>query len=468
MESPVPDQMLIDGAWVPAADGQRVEVENPATEEVICSVPRATVADLDAGGGRDAWTRSGLLREAARILAGRAGEVARVLTQEQGKPIAEATAELAAAVEQLDWYADEARRVYGRVVPSSAAHRRMFVLREPVGPVAAFTPWNFPALLAARKIAPALAAGCSMILKPAEEAPRSVLAIAKALVDAGLPAGVLNVVTGDPAQISAHLLASPVIRKVSLTGSVAVGQQLIRAAADNILDVSMELGGHAPVLVFGDVDPEAAGAACARGKFRNAGQVCIAATRFYVHESIIDRFTAAFVETTRRLRVGNGLDPATELGPLSNRRRVDAVESLVAEAVDRGARVLTGGRRLDGPGYFFEPTVLGEVPPDAEVMSVEPFGPIAPTAPFADLDEALRLANSTPYGLAGYVFTTNLSTAVRAYEGLEVGMVGVNEFAVSGAQVPFGGVKRSGIGNENGTEAMDSYTVAKTVTMSLL
>jgi succinate-semialdehyde dehydrogenase/glutarate-semialdehyde dehydrogenase len=479
MQSSIPVDMLIDGEWVSSSDGQRVDVENPATEEVVCSVPRATGADLDralaaAASGwetwrrTDAWTRSAVLREAARILAGRADEVARVLTEEQGKPIAEARAELASAVEQLDWYADEARRVYGRVVPASVAHQRMLVLREPVGPVAAFTPWNFPALLSARKIAPALAAGCSMILKPAEEAPRSVLAIAQALVEAGLPAGVLNVVTGDPGQISAHLLASPVIRKVSLTGSVAVGQQLLRAGAENILDVSMELGGHAPVLVFPDVDAEAAGAACAKGKFRNAGQVCISATRFYVHESIIDRFTAAFVEQTRRLRIGNGLDPATDLGPLSNRRRVDAVESLVADAVDRGARLLTGGHRPTGRGFFFEPTVLGEVPPDSQVMHVEPFGPLAPTAPFSDLEEGLRLANSTPYGLAGYVFTHDLDTAVRAYEGLEVGMVGVNGFAVSGAQVPFGGVKRSGIGSENGTEAMDAYTVSKTVAMSLL
>ncbi|MGI9018721.1 MAG: NAD-dependent succinate-semialdehyde dehydrogenase, partial [Euzebya sp.] len=447
----------------------------------IGTVPRATAGDLDRAlaaaqtGWRtwrdvDATTRSRVLAAAGRILEQRSEELVRVLTAEQGKPLAESRNEVGGAIDQFDWFAGEARRIYGRVVPASDPSKRLTVLREPIGPVAAFTPWNFPALLPARKIAPALAAGCSMIIKPAEEAPGTALMIARALQDAGLPDGVLNVVTGDPAAVSAHLLASPIIRKVSLTGSSAVGRLLIRASAEQVQDISLELGGHAPVLVFPDIDPTETGTACARAKFRNAGQVCIAGTRFYVHDSIVQEFSDAFVRETRALKLGAGTDEATDIGPLSSARRRSAVEEHVADALDRGASLLTGGRRPEGfaRGYFYEPTVLAEVPAEADIMQIEPFGPVAPISSFQDFDQVISLANSTPFGLAGYVFTRDLRTATLATEGLEVGMVAVNHFSPSSTQIPFGGVKRSGIGAENGSEAIDAYTVVKTVSVSLV
>lgn len=471
-------QMLIDGAWVNASDDATISVVDPATERVIASTPQATPADLDRAldavqrgwkvwRAMSAWDRSAILRRASVLLAERADEIATVLTREQGKPLSEARAEVASSVEQLDWFADEARRIYGRTVDSRSTDQRMQVRREPVGPVAAFTPWNFPMLLAARKVAPALASGCAMILKPAEEAPGAALAMAAALVDAGLPPGVLNVVTGQPAQVSTHLLASPVIRKLSMTGSVAVGKHLLTLAADGVKNVSMELGGHAPVLVFGDVDPVVAGRMCAAAKFRNAGQVCIAATRFYVHDSIAEEFTSAFVETTRALQVGPGLEDL-DLGPLASERGLALATTLVADALDRGAVLRTGGQRVDATaGYFFEPTVISDVPEDAEIMHVEPFGPLAPISTFSTFAEAIEKANGTPYGLAGYVFSDDLTTATRAAEELEVGIVGINSVAVSGAQIPFGGVKESGIGAENGTEAMDSYLHSKSIAIGL-
>jgi succinate-semialdehyde dehydrogenase/glutarate-semialdehyde dehydrogenase len=473
------ERMLIGGEWVASSDGKLIDVVDPATEQVIATVPVATPEDLDraldaarTGWERwkatSAWDRSAVLRRAAALLEERAEEIARTLTGEQGKPLAEARAEVASTIEQFDWYADEARRIYGRTADSRNVNQRLQVRREPIGPVAAFTPWNFPILLAARKVAPALAAGCSVILKPAEEAPSAALEMARALVDAGLPAGVLNVVTGTPPQISEHLLASPVIRKLSLTGSVEVGRQLLTLAARNINNVSMELGGHAPVLVFDDVDPEAAARACVAGKFRNAGQVCVSATRFYVHEKIAAEFTAAFTEATRALRVGAGLDEGTQVGPLVSGRRLAAIEQLVDDAVAQGAVIATGGASPAGrTGYFYSPTVLTGVSESAAIMQTEPFGPVAPIAAFSTFDEAVERANGTPYGLAAYVFTQDLTTATRAAEELEVGIVGVNSFAVSGAQVPFGGVKLSGIGAENGTEALDSYLHSKTIAIEL-
>ena len=325
-----PNQLLIDGAWTPSADGRRTDVVDPATEQVIDSIPIATAADLDcalASSQRawhswrqiDAWTRSATIRRIAWLIRERAESIAAVLTEEQGKPLAEAKGEILAAADQFDWYADEARRIYGRVVDGHSTQNRLLVLHQPVGPVAAFSPWNFPVLLPSRKIAPALAAGCSIIVKPAEEAPRAALCVAQACIDAGVPPGVVNMVTGDPAQISRHLIQSEVIRKVSLTGSVPVGREILKLCADGIKSVSMELGGHSPVLVFADADVEAAAEVSARGKFRNNGQVCIAASRFFVHESIAERFTQRFVAVTESLRVGDGRDPQTDVGPLSNR-----------------------------------------------------------------------------------------------------------------------------------------------------
>lgn len=472
-------QMLIAGEWTEASDGGTISIINPANEDEIGTIPRATADDVSAALAAteagwhiwrhtDAEERSHVLQDAARALTPKIDELAATLTREQGKPLHEARAEITAAIGQLDWFAGEARRLYGRVVPSSSGKRHL-VLREPIGPVAAFTPWNFPILLAARKIAPALAAGCSVLLKPAEEAPSVMLAFADALTKCGLPAGALNVITGDPASISSQVLRSDVIRKMSFTGSVAVGRHLAKIAADTVLDVSLELGGHAPVLVFDDADPVEAARRCVAGKFRNGGQICISPTRFYVHERIADQFVDAFVMFTKQLHVGDGSKSGTDVGPLNNSRRVAHARHLVADAATKGATIRVGGDVPDWAdrGYYFNPTVLTDVPPDAAILHEEPFGPLAPVMTFTDVDDALTKANNTMYGLAAYVLTHRTSTAFRAIEGLEVGIVGVNTFAVSSESLPFGGTKHSGIGRESGLEAMQSYTTSKAVTISL-
>ncbi|HPQ68603.1 MAG TPA: NAD-dependent succinate-semialdehyde dehydrogenase [bacterium] len=476
----VPNQLLINGHWKDAADGRRIDVIDPATEEAVDSVPAATPADIDealasaAAGWRvwretDAWTRSATVRRIATVLREHTDEIARVLTEEQGKPLAEARGELAATADQFDWYADEARRIYGRMIDGHSRAHRLMVIRQPVGPVAAFSPWNFPALLAARKVAPALAAGCSVILKPAIEAPRTGMFLALAAQEAGVPAGVFNVLTGPSGMISERLIRSDVIRKVTLTGSVPVGQQLLHLAAEGIKSVTMELGGHSPVLVFADADVEAAAETCALAKFRNNGQVCIAASRFYVQENVIDRFTKRFVEVAQSLKIGDGRAEGTQIGPLTNQRRVDATQALVDDAVGKGARVAYGGKRPDGfaRGYFYLPTVLTGVDVSMDIMTEEPFCPIAPIAPFTDLDDALAKANASQFGLAGYVFTDNTRTAFLASEGLDVGMIGVNNLVIAAAEIPFGGVKMSGYGREGGSEGIEYYTVAKYINFKL-
>ncbi len=474
--------MLIDGSWVGADDHDTIEVIDPATEGAVGTVPVAVAADLDAaldGAQRgwldwrdtDAWARSRVLRSTATGMREAASEIAVTLTAEAGKPLSESRAEVLAAADQFDWYADEARRIYGRVVDGHSRQNRLLVLQQPVGPVAAFSAWNFPALLPSRKIAPALAAGCSIIVKPAEEAPLTLLAIARCAVEAGVPAGVLNVITGDPATISGHLLASPVIRKVSLTGSIPVGRRILTLAAERVVPVSVELGGHAPVLVFADADIDAAVERCVTAKFRNCGQVCIAPSRFFVQEQVAERFVADFAKRASALRVGDPRLEGTEVGPLSSSRRRDAVEHLVADAVDKGATLASGGRRCDpngdGRGFFFEPTVLSGADDSMAVMHEEPFGPIAPVTTFGDLEDGLALANATSYGLAGYVFTNDVTTAFAASEGLEVGMVGVNNLVIATAEAPFGGVKQSGSGREGGSEGIEQYLVAKYVNMRL-
>lgn len=472
--------MYIDGQWVPATDGATMAVVDPATEAEIDRVPMAVMADVDraidaAAEGlarwqsHDVWARTRILRRVADGLREAAEEIGAILTAEQGKPLAQARGEVVAAADQFDWYADEARRIYGRVVTPQAADHRILVLREPIGVTVAFTPWNFPAVLPARKIAPAMAAGCSVILKPAEETPRTAFALAAACAEAGVPPGVVNVVTGDPAMVTSRLIASATVRKVSFTGSVPIGVEVLRQASAGVKAVSMELGGHAPVLVFPDVDVDTTALACVQGKFRNAGQVCTAASRFFVHESIARRFEEAFVDATRELRLGPGTDTTADMGPLANGRRVDAVDRLVSEAADKGARVVTGGRRPAAfdRGYWYEPTVLTAVDPSMAVLSSEPFGPIAPIAPFRDVAEATRLANDSPYGLAAYVFTRDLSTAFTVSEGLDVGMVGVNELAIGVTEAPFGGVKQSGYGRESGAEGIEGYLRVKTLNVKL-
>ncbi len=476
----IPNEMYIDGAWTGASDGKTTDIVNPASERIVDTVPVATSADLDRTLAAvrkgwevwrevDAWTRSAIIRKIAGLLRERTEEIAAVLTEEEGKPTSEAVAELRGTADQFDWYADEARRIYGRIIDGHSREHRLLVIRQPIGPVAAFSPWNFPALLSSRKIAPALAAGCSIVVKPAVEAPRTTLCLAQCCHDAGIPAGVVNMVTGNSSAISKHLIASDVIRKVTLTGSVPVGREILRMCADGIKAVSMELGGHSPVLVFPDADIERAAEICARGKFRNNGQVCIAASRFFVHESVADLFTNRFAEVTKSLRIGDGKDPATDVGPLANRRRLEATERLVRDAVAKGARLVAGGKRPEGLslGFYLEPTVLYGVDRSMAVMNEEPFCPIAPIATFTDLEDAIGQANATEFGLAGYVFTKDMKTAFLAAERLEVGMVGVNTLLLAAAEIPFGGIKASGFGREGGVEWIDSYTVTKHINIQL-
>ncbi|HPO16619.1 MAG TPA: NAD-dependent succinate-semialdehyde dehydrogenase [Candidatus Hydrogenedentes bacterium] len=475
-----PNAMYIDGVWTGASDGGTMDLINPATEEVVDRVPKATAADLDralAAADRawrtwrevDAWTRSAALRRVATLMRERCADIAAVMTEEQGKPLAEAKGETNAAADQFDWYADEARHIYGRTVDAHSRAHRILVWREPIGPVAAFSPWNFPALLPARKVAPAVAAGCSVIVKPASEAPRTMLCIAQACHDAGIPAGVVNVVTGSSSFITPYLIASPVIRKVTLTGSVPIGQELLRLCAEGLKPCTMELGGHSPVLVFEDADVEKAAEICARGKFRNMGQVCISASRFYVQESVCGRFVKKFVEVAKSLRIGNGMDPQTDVGPLANKRRFDATEAFVQDAVQKGAKLECGGRRAAqfAKGFFFQPTVLSNVDQSMSIMHEEPFCPVAPIAPFSDLADGLAKANSTEFGLAGYIFTQNTRTAFLAAEGIEAGMIGVNNLVIATAEAPFGGVKKSGFGREGGSEGIEYYTVPKYVNILL-
>jgi len=472
--------MYIDGGWVGASDGCVLDVIDPASEEKVDTVPVATGADLDRAleaadrGWRswrdvDAWTRSAKLRVVASLVRERADAIAAVVTEEMGKTLGESRGEVMATADQFDWYADEARRIYGRVVDAHSRAHRILVLRQPIGPVAAFSPWNFPALLSSRKMAPAIATGCSIIVKPAREAPRTTLCLAQACHDAGIPAGVVNVVTGNSAMISRHLCTSPIIRKVTLTGSVPIGRELLHLCADGIKPVTMELGGHSPVVVFEDADVEQAAEIAARGKFRNNGQVCIAASRFYVQRSVAARFTARFVEVAQSLRLGNGRAPETDVGPLANLRRLNGTEALVGDAVSHGAVVACGGGRADEfeKGYFYKPTVLTGVDVSMKIMQEEPFCPVAPIMEFEDLDDAIEKANSTMFGLAAYIFTNNTKTAFLASEGIEAGMVGVNNLVIATAEAPFGGIKASGFGREGGSEGIEAYTVAKYVNILL-
>ncbi|MER5599044.1 NAD-dependent succinate-semialdehyde dehydrogenase [Streptomyces sp. NPDC002265] len=471
-------RMYIAGEWCQGGTGRTAPIVDPATEKVIGEVPLATPADLDraldaATAGFRIWRetpiarRTAILHTAADLLTERAAEVGRVMTLEQGKPLAEATGEARRVADTLRWHADDARRAYGRIIPSEP-DTLLTVRREPVGPVAAFVPWNFPAGGPMRKISSALSAGCSIIIKASEETPATAAALVACFADAGLPAGVLNLVFGEPAEVSAHLIDAPAVRLVAFTGSVPVGK-LLAAHAGRVMKPSlMELGGHAPVIVCADADPVKAARRAAQAKFANAGQVCTSPSRFLVHESIAEAFTAEFVRAAEAVVVGDGLAEGTTMGPLANERRLSAMERLTADAVARGAEIRTGGERLDRPGYFFAPTVLTGVPADAELMHEEPFGPLAPIVPFTDLDEALATANATPYGLAAYAFTESAATAERLVAGLEAGILSVNHCGGSVSEAPSGGVKDSGYGREGGPEALDSYLVTKRVSHLLV
>src|SRR6186713_1591358 len=410
--------LFIDGEWLGVQGRKSQPVINPATEEVLGQLPHASAADLDRAlaAAQRAWgewrallpvQRGKILRKAADLMRARGEEIARIATLEMGKSIHETRIEVQASAEIFEWYAEEGRRAYGRVLPQRLPGQRMTIVKEPVGPVAAFAPWNFPAGNPARKIGAALAAGCTCILKPAEEAPGTALAIARALHEAGVPRSALAIVFGVPHEISTQLIASPIIRKVSFTGSVPIGKQLMKLAADGMKRTTMELGGHAPVIVFDDIDVEKVLDACVTAKYRNAGQVCVSPTRFYVHESIYPKFAAGFAARAKALAVGDGIDEANRMGPLAHARRLPAVQGIIDESLKHGARLLAGGNRLARKGYFFEPTVLADVPNSARIMNDEPFGPVAILNPFSVFEDVLAEANRLPYGLAAFGFTSN-------------------------------------------------------------
>lgn len=468
-------ELLIDGEWTSGTSGKSETVTNPATEESLGELPLASTADLDraleaSARGFEVWSRTPaikrqqIMEKAARLLEERSEDISRNLTMDMGKPLAEAKLELNFAIDVLRWYGEEGKRMYGRLVPARMPGLRQMVMREPVGPTLAFVAWNFPANNVMRKVAGALGAGCSMIIKPSEETPSTAIAIGRALQDAGLPDGVLNIVFGDPAEVSSHLIASPVAKKVSFTGSVEVGKHLQKLAADTLKRCTLELGGHAPVLVFADADVERAAKMCAAGKFRNAGQVCISPTRFLVQEDAVEDFTRIMVRETEALKVGNGLDEDTTMGPLIGERRLPVMEGFVADAVEHGASVLTGGARLGNQGHFFAPTVLGNVTDEARIMNEEPFGPIAPISSFKSLDEGIERANRLPFGLAAYAFAGSERTIAALGARMEAGMVGINSLVVSTPETPFGGIEDSGYGSEGGIEGLEVFTRVRLVT----
>ena len=473
-----PDVLLhIDGEWTKSASGATLDVMNPATGEVNGKLSHAGIPDLDRAleattRGFAQWRkvsafdRSKLLRKAADLLRSRAGDIAALMTLEQGKPVGEAKMEAMAGADVIDWFAEEARRVYGRLIPARAEGVYQMSLREPVGPVAAFTPWNFPINQANRKIAIALAAGCSIIVKGPEETPASCAALVRCYIDAGLPPGVVQLVFGTPAEISEYLIPHPVIRKISFTGSTPVGKQLAALAGLHMKRATMELGGHAPAIVFDDADVVAATKQLAAAKFRNAGQVCVSPTRFLVQEKVFDQFVEGFTTYAKGLKVGDGMEAGTQMGPLANPRRITAMETLIADAVQKGAEVKTGGKRIGNKGNFFEPTVMTGVNREMRVMNEEPFGPLAVIAPFHGMDDVLEEANRLPYGLASYAFTRSTKSAAAISAGVEAGMMTINHIGLALPEVPFGGIKDSGSGSEGGSEAIESYLNIKFVTQA--
>ncbi|KIF63467.1 NAD-dependent succinate-semialdehyde dehydrogenase [Pseudomonas koreensis] len=467
-----PLYLFIGGQWLTAQDRATAAVVNPATGEEIGQVPLATAEDLDhalevARLSFDQWRqtvpdqRAKILKRAADLILERAPHIAAQMTLEEGKPLRESLDEVTRAAEYFEWFAESARRIDGRVVPANRPGVLQLVKRQAIGPVAAFTPWNFPAITPARKLSAALAAGCSVVLKPGEESPSTALALARALDDAGLPKGVLQVVFGVPDQVSSHLIASPIIRKVTFTGSVPIGRLLSARAAEGVKPITLELGGHGPVLVFADADIEKAAVEGVANRFRGTGQVCISSTRFLIQREAYAEFVEHFVAATKPLKIGDGMDPQTQVGPLANPRQLAKMEQLIADAVEKGARVLAGGEALPGAGYFFQPTVLADVPMNARIMHEEPFGPIAILMPFDELSDGLQEANRLPYGLSAYAFTSNARTAIDVADGLEAGMIGINQYRIVATELPFGGMKESGHGSEGGIEGIEHYLTNK-------
>lgn len=473
-------QMYIGGRWVGAEGGGKLEIINPATEEPIEAVDYGGRAEarkaLDAAQNafqdwrkQTAWQRGEILRKIADLIRARVDDIARTMTEEQGKPLAEAKAETMGSAANFEWFGEEAKRIEGRWAPTALPQKRYLTIKHPVGVCAAISPWNFPVLLQARKIAPALAAGCTVVSRPASQTPLCLIKVFECFEEAGVPEGVVNLVMGPPQEIVDEFLENPVCRKISFTGSTEVGKELMRRAADNMMRISLELGGHAPVLVFEDADPQVAAKFSVTGKFRNNGQVCIAPTRFYVHENLRKEYIEASVELARQTKLGNGLEPDTEVGPMFEPKAMDKTQNLIDQAVSVGAKVLTGGsrsKRFD-KGYFFEPTVLDNVTDKAEVMTEEPFGPIMPILSFNQMDEAFAKANDSRFGLAAYVITNDLTTAIRAAEAIECGIIGINDPVPAAVQSPFGGMKESGIGREGSHEGIEPYLETKAVSFVL-
>ncbi|WP_038904151.1 NAD-dependent succinate-semialdehyde dehydrogenase [Dickeya zeae] len=464
--------LFINGQWLTAGDRHTSAVINPANGTTLGRLPLATNADLDqalitAGESFHVWRntvpdeRARIMKKAAALMRERAEHIATLMTQEEGKPLSESRDEVQRAADYFEWFAEEARRIDGRVVPANRPGVQQLVKRQAIGPVAAFTPWNFPAITPARKLSAALAAGCSVILKPGEESPATALALARCLDDAGLPKGVLQIVFGVPDKVSAKLIASPIIRKVAFTGSVPVGRLLSERAAAGVKPISLELGGHGPVLVFEDADIEEAATGGAANRFRGTGQICISSTRFLVQRNAYERFVQHFVEATENLVIGDGMEPGTQVGPLANERQLEKMAALVEDAVAQGATVLTGGKRINRPGFFFEPTVLANVPMSARIMHEEPFGPIAIMRPFDTIEDGLEEANRLPYALSAYAFTSSSRTALEVGDGLEAGMIGINQYRIIATELPFGGMKESGHGSEGGREGITPYLTNK-------
>ncbi|UCA44406.1 NAD-dependent succinate-semialdehyde dehydrogenase [Pseudochrobactrum sp. XF203] len=468
-------QLLINGEWRNAQSGRTIDVFNPATGEVIGKVAHAEKVDLDAAldaaaKGFKIWSasspfdRSKFMRRAADLLRERADAIAPILTLEQGKPVTEAKGEILAGADIIDWFAEEARRTYGQIIPARAAGVSQMAFKLPVGPVAAFTPWNFPINQVVRKLSAAIAAGCSIIVKAPEETPASPAELIRVFVDAGIPAGVVNLVYGVPSEISEYLIPHPVIRKISFTGSTPIGKMLAGLASQHMKLSTMELGGHAPAIIFDDADVEGAVKTLAMSKFRNAGQVCVSPTRFLVQEKVYEQVVESFTEKAKAIKVGNGFDEGVQMGPLANERRIPALESLIQDAVDNGARLMTGGRRIGNVGNFFEPTVLADAPKTARIMNEEPFGPVAVFSSFKTLDEVIDEANRLPFGLASYAFTRSAENARELGMRIEAGMTTINHLGLALPEVPFGGIKDSGYGTEGGSEAINAYLTTKFVT----
>ncbi len=467
--------LLINGQFRQGSGGDAEDVLNPATEEVIAQVPHASAADIDealdaADAGFKTWkamtalSRQAIINKACDILTADIDRISANLTAEMGKPVGESKIEMQVGIDILRWYGEEGKRAYGRLIPPRVPGARQMVMKEPVGVASAFVAWNFPCVNVVRKIGGALGAGCSLIIKPSEETPATAVAIARAFQEAGLPDGVLNMVFGVPDTVSRHILGDARVRKLSFTGSVPVGKHLQKLAADNLIRCTMELGGHSPVIVFDDADVDRAIKVIGSNKFRNAGQVCISPTRFYVQENVYSKFVDGFAEVAKSVKVGNGMDDGVQMGPLIAERRLPIMEDWVSDAKDHGATVKAGGNRMSNQGYFWEPTVLADVPEDARIMSEEPFGPVAPVSPFKTTDEVVEKANKLAFGLASYVFTSDGAKAKAMESEINAGLVGVNHPLVSMPETPFGGVNESGYGSEGGIEGLEAYMRTKFVT----